>query len=288
MTTGKYHNFLGIPPEFSARDKARVALLPLPFDKTCSWLSGTSKGPDAIIEASMNMELYDIETRSEPYRQGVYTAHAVHAETGEGLNAKAYLETKRLIDEGKFVIALGGEHSVSYGPIMAHAEKFKDFSVLQIDAHTDMRDSYEGNKFSHACIMARAKEFTQSIVQVGIRSLDRAELGNLDEANVFYAEQIVGSTDWIPKVVEKLKKNVYITIDVDGFDVSIMPSTGTPEPGGLGWYPVLTLLRSVFENRTVIGADVVELAPSEANRAPDFLTAKLVYKLITYHGLKNA
>lgn len=286
MTTAKYHNFLGIPPEFSARDKAKVAILPLPFDKTCSWLSGTSKGPEAIIDASMNMELYDIETRSEPYRNGIFTAQAIHAETCEGLNAKAYLETKRHLDDGRFVIALGGEHSVSYGPIMAHAEKFKEFSVLQIDAHTDMRESYEGNKFSHACIMARAKEFTKSIVQVGIRSLDKSELENLDESNVFYAEKIAGSDDWMSRVVEKLHEKVYITIDVDAFDISIMPSTGTPEPGGLGWYQVLKLLRSVFESRAVIGCDVVELAPSEANRAPDFLTAKLVYKLITYHFLK--
>lgn len=281
-TAHKYRNFLGLPPEYSARDKSKAVILPLPFDKTCSWLSGTSKGPDAIIEASMNMELFDIETRTEAYKRGIFTAPAVHAETGEGLNAKAYLETKRHLDEGRFVIALGGEHSVSYGPIMAHAEKFKDISILQIDAHTDMRDTYEGNKFSHACIMARAKEFSKNIVQVGIRSLDQSEYANIDESKVFYAEQIHGSTDWIDSVVSKLGSNVYITIDVDAFDISIMPSTGTPEPGGLGWYQVLKLLKTVFQSKAVIGCDVVELAPSEANRAPDFLTAKLVYKLLTY------
>lgn len=286
MTTAKIRNFLGIPAEFSSKEKAKTVILPLPFDKTCSWLSGTSKGPDAVIDASMNLELYDIETSSEPYKHGIYTAPPVVAETGEGLNAKAYLETKRHIDEGRFVIALGGEHSVSYGPIMAHAEKFKDFSILQIDAHTDLRDSYEGNKFSHASIMARAKEFTQNIVQVGIRSMDQSELANMDASKVFFAEKIHGRTDWIPEVVEKLGENVYITIDVDAFDISIMPSTGTPEPGGLGWYDVLTLVRSVFEQRRVIGCDVVELSPTEHNRAPDFLTAKLVYKLHTYHMLR--
>ncbi|MBN8549291.1 MAG: agmatinase [Deltaproteobacteria bacterium] len=281
-TAQKHRNFLGIPPEYSAREKAKAVILPLPFDKTCSWLSGTSKGPDAIIEASMNMELFDIETRTEVYKRGIYTAPAVHAETGEGLNAKAYLETKRHLDEGRFVIALGGEHSVSYGPIMAHAEKFKDISILQIDAHTDMRDTYEGNKFSHACIMARAKEFSKNIVQVGIRSLDQSEYANIDESKVYYAEQIHDSTDWIDSVVSKLGNNVYITIDVDAFDISIMPSTGTPEPGGLGWYQVLKLLKTVFQNKAVVGCDVVELAPTEHNRAPDFLTAKLVYKLLTY------
>lgn len=277
-----FNNFLGIPPEFSAKDKAKAVILPLPFDRTCSWLSGTSAGPAAAIEASQNMELWDIETRSEPYRHGVYTAAPIQAETCEGLNAKAYLETKRHIDEGRFVISLGGEHSVSYGPIMAHAEKFKPLSILQIDAHTDMRESYEGNKFSHACIMARAKEFSENIVQVGIRSMDKSELSNLNESNVFYAENIVGKTGWVEQVIEKLGPQVYMTIDVDAFDPAIMPSTGTPEPGGLGWYEVLNLVRSVIQQRTLVGCDVVELSPNEHNRGPDFLTAKLVYKILAY------
>lgn len=278
----KHVNFLGIPEEFSAYSKSKAVILPLPFDGTCSWLKGTNLGPAAMIDASMNVELYDIESNSEPYRCGVFTAEPINAANGEELNRRAYEECKKYISEGRFVVSLGGEHSVSYGPIKAHAERFKDFSILQLDAHTDMRESYEGNPWSHACIMARSREFTKDIVQVGIRSMDKSELANVDRARTFFAEEIYGKTDWVAKVLSKLTKNVYITIDLDVFELGLMPSTGTPEPGGMGWYEVLTLLKRVYSEHNVVGADVVELMPTKANRAPDFLAARLVYKMLGY------
>ncbi|MBX7143342.1 MAG: agmatinase [Oligoflexia bacterium] len=278
----KHINFLGIPDEFSAYSKAKAVILPLPFDGTCSWLKGTSLGPAAIIDASMNVELYDIETNAEPYRCGVYTAEPINCSAGEELNHRAYEECKKYLSEGRFVVSLGGEHSVSYGPIKAHAEKYKSFSILQLDAHTDMRESYEGNPWSHACIMARSREFTKDIVQVGIRSMDKSELANVDRSRTFFAENIYGKSGWIKEVLAKLTSNVYITIDLDVFDLGLMSSTGTPEPGGMGWYEVLTLLRTVFAEKNVVGADVVELMPTKANRAPDFVAARLVYKMLGY------
>lgn len=275
-------NFLGIPAKYTDYSTSKVVMLPLPFDKTCSYQSGTSKGPQAIIEASKNVELYDIETNSEPYTHGIFTAPPIIAEDGTELNTKAYLHTKQFINDGKFVISLGGEHSVSYGPIRAHAEHYTNFSILQLDAHTDLREQYDGNPLSHACIMARSKEFTNNIVQVGIRSMDKAEFCNIDRKKLFLAEQIHDQSRWIPEAVDQLSDNVYITIDLDVFELGLMPSTGTPEPGGLGWYQVLQLLRLTFENKNVVGCDIVELSPNKNNLAPDFLSARLAYKLIGY------
>lgn len=283
MTTDKRpDNFLGIPPEFSTYRNSEAVILPLPFDKTCSWLSGTSRGPRGLIEASKNLELYDIETQTEAYRRGIFTADAIEAEDGQALNKAAYERVKELLKDEKFVISVGGEHSVSYGPIKAHAEKYPKMSVLQLDAHTDLRESYEGNPYSHACIMARAKEMVDRVVAVGIRAMDRSELVNVDSQRIFFAEHIRLTPNWIENVLAQLTDDVYITLDVDVFDIGIMPSTGTPEPGGLGWYDVITLLRAAVEQKNVVGFDIVELAPNEANPAPDFMAAKVVYKLLSY------
>ncbi|MBI4849029.1 MAG: agmatinase [Nitrospirae bacterium] len=275
------NNFGGLPVKYSSYKNSGIIILPVPFDKTSSWIKGSDKGPRAIINASRNMELYDIETDTEVYKKGIHTAKAINAVTARALADKVRERTGTLLADKKFVVVVGGEHSVSLGTIQAHAEVYKNISVLHLDAHSDMRDSYEGDKYSHACIMARAKEVTKNIVSVGIRSSDSSELKNINKRNTFYASDIRRSKDWIKQVVKKLSENVYVSIDLDVFDPSIMPSTGTPEPGGLGWYEVLDLMEGVMKNKNVVGLDVVEFCPSKNNLAPDFLAAKLIYKLLS-------
>lgn len=227
------------------------------------------------------MELYDIETASEPHRKGIFTDKDVLAKSSNELNSKVYERVLGHIAAGKFVITLGGEHSVAYGAAKAHTEKFGDLSILHFDAHTDRREEFEDNKFSHACTLRRISELNDDIVSIGIRSLDISELQVLDKSKVFFAEDIFHSMDWVDLVVRLLKPNVYITFDLDVFDPAIMPSTGTPEPGGMYWYQVLGTLKSVMAAKNLVGCDVVELSPTE-NKAPDFLAAKLIYKILAY------
>ncbi len=239
----------------------------------------TSKGPSALIKASMNMELYDIETEKEVYREGICTLKKLKTEkNAKGMVKDVYTKVNSLINEGKFVVMLGGEHCITTGAVKAHSEKFKNLSVLQIDAHADLEDSFEGGgKYSHASVMARVKEICP-IVQVGIRSVER----KINGENIFFAKDLFENDLWMDKVVSQLKEEVYITIDLDGLDPSIMPAVGTPEPGGLQWYQTLKLLKKIVESKKVVGFDVVELAPLPHNIAPDFLAAKLVYKLLSY------
>lgn len=274
------YNFGGLPGKFSDYSSSKIAILPVPFDKTSTWIKGSHMGPEAIIKASGNMELYDIETDSEVYRRGIHTLKEIVTNTSISMISRTFKCVNKLLNDNKFVVTLGGEHTVSLGPIRAHAGFFDDISILHLDAHSDMRRSYEGLKYSHACVMARTKEITDNIVSVGIRSMDSSELPDIDRRRVFLASEIHRRSDWITEVVSMLTENVYITIDLDVFDPSIMPSTGTPEPGGLGWYQVIDLLESVTAAKRVVGFDVVELCPS-GNRAPDFLAAKLVYKLLS-------
>jgi agmatinase len=274
----------GLEDKYCRQSDSQIAILPIPFDMTSSWLTGSDKGPEALIRASANMELYDIETKSEVYKRGIYTAPAILAANSEEMVQKAYTEALNLIQSGKFVVALGGEHAVSNGPIRAHAEYYQNISVLQLDAHTDLRDSYKGDPLSHASIMARVKEISgvKSSVAVGIRAVDSSELPAMEQSNIIFAEEVDSSSKWMSKAIEQLTENVYITFDLDVLDPAIMPSTGTPEPGGMWWYQTLEFLRLVSRERKIIGFDVVELLPSEHNQAPDFLAAKLVYKLLSY------
>ena len=276
------YNFGGLAEEFIGYEKARAVVLPVPFDLTTSWMSGASQGPRALIEASGYLELYDIETRSEVYQQGIFTDEEVAATSSMDLNEKVYERVRRHIQADKFVVTLGGEHSVAFGSAKAHTERYPKSSILHLDAHTDRREEFEDNKFSHACTLHRIAELNSDIVSVGIRSLDVTELQYLDKKKVFYAEDIFHSMDWIGQVLELLQPDVYLTFDLDVFDPAIMPSTGTPEPGGLYWYPVLHLLRAVTKARNLVGCDVVELSPNALNKAPDFLAAKLVYKILSY------
>jgi len=275
-------NFGDLPEEYSTLNQAEVVILPVPYDSTSTWLKGADKGPNAIIEASAHMEFYDIETDSEVYRKGIYTAEPVDVGLHPDDMVDAVRERVRhYIEDGKFVVVVGGEHSVSIGSVRAHIAQNTDITVLQLDAHSDLRDEYEGSRYNHACVMARIGE-NCPIVQVGIRSMDSSEKAALDTSRVVFAESIRRDKGWIEKAISKLSDKVYITIDIDVFDPSIMPSTGTPEPGGLLWYDVLILLREVFDDKEVVGFDVVELCPDERNKAPDFLAAKLIYKLLSY------
>jgi agmatinase len=275
------HNFGGLPPKYSNYRNSEIVLLPVPFDKTSSWIKGSARGPRAIINASRNMELYDIETGSEIFKNGIHTAKNITSGTSRGMVDRVYKEVRKVLKDNKLPVVLGGEHTVALGSIKALAEAFENMSILHLDAHSDMRDRYEGSKYSHASVMARCKEITDKIVSVGIRSMDSSETGKIDKKNVFYASEISKSGDWIKRAVSRLSKDVYITIDLDVFDPSVMPSTGTPEPGGLGWYEVLDLLEDVSKKKNIVGFDVVELCPSK-NVAPDFLAAKLIYKLLSY------
>jgi agmatinase len=275
-------NFGALGEEYCRSEEARIVIVPVPYDKTSTWLKGAEKGPAAIIEASANMELYDIETDSEVYLQGIFTDQAIEGESFVERIIEAVAErVTAYISKGKFVVVIGGEHSVSIGATRAHVEKCSKLGVLQLDAHLDLRDEYNGSRYSHACVMARARELCP-IVQVGIRSMDASEKPFIDGGNVFFAKDIFGDTGWVEKVAARLPEKVYVTIDLDVFDPSIMSSTGTPEPGGLLWHDVLGLLREVFESKEVVGFDVVELCPDERNKAPDFLAAKLIYKLLSY------
>lgn len=274
-------NYGDLPKENSTYKTAKIVILPVPYDGTSTWIKGANKGPEAIIEASANMELYDIETGSEVYKQGIFTDKPVSEKSSpEKMVAKVKQAVAKHLQENKFAVLFGGEHSVSIGAIAAHKEKYPDMCVLQLDAHTDLREEYHGSKCNHACVMARARELCP-IIQVGIRSMDVAEMQSLDKSKVFFAEDITEKKGWQDKVVAKLNKKVYITIDLDAFDPSILPSTGTPEPGGLGWYEVLELLKKISAQKEIVGFDVVELCPNKNEKSSDFLAAKLVYKLLS-------
>lgn len=281
-------NFGGIEePEYSNFDSARVLVLPVSYEGTVSFGTGTGEGAMAIVEASRNMELYEEETDAEVYKIGIHTLDEFTARpTPELMMKDLYDHTKELLKSDKFICMLGGEHSVSGPIIKAHAEKYHNLSVLQIDAHADLRDEYDGTPHSHASIMARVvKDLRIPSVQVGIRSVSADEVRAIDAGlptKIFWAKDIAGKTDWIDEAVDALTENVYLTIDIDGLDPSIMPTTGTPEPGGLGWYETLKLIRTLAKKRRVVGMDLVEYSYFKNQDAPAFLCSKLVYKSIAY------
>lgn len=279
---GEAGRYAGLPDPYGSKDFAKITILPIPFDKTTTYQKGSDKGPAALIEASRNLELYDIETDSEVYQLGIYTDSPILAETSEKMLHLAYNKAKELINKEKFVVTIGGEHSISYAPIKAHAEHYGKLTVLQFDAHTDLQPSYENDPWSHASVMYRVKEIPEvvKIVSVGIRSMSHEELPFLDRSNVFFAHLLEGV--WIDLVLDRLDGPIYITFDLDVFDSSLMPSTGTPEPGGISWNQSMELLKRVIKEKNVVGFDVVELCPNPTNVAPDYLAAKLIYKLLSY------
>ncbi|ADF54508.1 MAG: agmatinase [Zunongwangia sp.] len=273
-------NYAGIPDKYARIDEAKVVLIPVPYDGTSTWQKGADKGPDAFLEASENMEVYDIETRSEVYKKGVYLAPAVTENSSpEKMVEAVYKTTKNYIAQEKFVTLFGGEHSISIGSIRAFNESFEDLTVVQLDAHADLRPEYEGSKCNHACAMYEASKKT-NLIQVGIRSMDISETEHMDENQVYFGHDLY--EDWMDDAIGQMTPNVFITIDLDAFDPSILPSTGTPEPGGLFWYETLEFLKLMFKKKNVVGFDIVELCPNKNEKSSDFLAAKLYYKMLSY------
>lgn len=286
MKTTKGKNFLGLDDELSSYEGSKVVVLPVPYEATVSYGRGTSKGPAAIIEASQQVELYDEELGCEPCDVGVATLDSLDLKgvSPSELRAAVAPTVSRILEDGKLPMVLGGEHSITPAVVSAVAEKNSKITIVQFDAHADLREEYEGERMGHASAMARVRESLPA-VQVGIRNLcrDEAERARRDGLDIFYAKDMRRDDSWMKRALGCIKTDdVYITIDLDAFDSSLMPSTGTPEPGGMDWYQVTDFLRLVATQKRVIGYDVVELAPIERFHAPDFLAAKLAYKCIGY------
>jgi agmatinase len=282
LTTGEYG---GTTPTTTDFEHARVVILPIPLDRTTSYVPGTRNGPHEILVASSHMELWDEETQTDVHSIGIFTLPEMEfpfASMDEVVREIRRV-TAELVNRDKFPFILGGEHSITPAVVSAVAAKYPGLSVLQVDAHADLRDSFMGTPHNHACAMRRTLEFART-TQVGIRSLSPEEAAAAPTlpTEIFYDFNMRANADWVDRVVDSLSEHVYITIDVDGLDPAIMPATGTPEPGGLSWYETLTLLRRVIERRTLVGCDVVELSPMPGHVAPNFLCAKLIYKILSY------
>ena len=280
--------YAGIPEENATLENSKVMLVTVPYDGTSTWGKGADKGPELFLDASENMELYDIETDTEPYLEGVYLAGEVTEDSSpEAMTEAVYQKTKEMLQyEDKLFTLFGGEHSVSIGSIRAVGEKYENLTVLQLDAHTDLRPEFHGSTSNHACAVFEANQ-KHNLVQVGIRSCDVEEMQYVPKGQCFWAHEIAENPNWIEDVLSKVSGNVYITIDLDAFDPSIAPSTGTPEPGGLAWYPTLKLLKKVFEKCNVVAFDIVELMDSANPKPTAFLAAKLYYKMLAYYHLSK-
>lgn len=283
-------NFLAIDEQYSNYENSKIAILPAPYEATTSYGKGTAKGPMAILDASHYVEFFDEEMNRELcFELGICSLKELDFKNKKGAKAlnHIYKNVKKLIDDGKFVITLGGEHSISTAPIQAHYDSYPNMSILHFDAHSDLREEYEGSKYSHASFAARVSEFTKDITQVGIRAQckDEYDFIKANGIKTFYAYEIRNGKygyDWDSKIIDSLKENVYITFDVDFLDPSIMSSTGTPEPQGFYWDETVKLLKKLSQKRKVVGFDVVELSPRKDFSFPDFLTAKLIYKMLNY------
>lgn len=284
-------NFGAIPSQLAEYKKSNVIILPVPYDATTSYKSGTRGGPRAIINASGNMELFDEETSVNISNMGICTLDELDVVVDpEKMVQRVYETYKQLLIDGKKVVMIGGEHSLSLGPVKALKEKYPAISVLCIDAHSDMASEDRGTKFYHGSVARRISEICP-IVQVGVRSIAAEHIAYSAQKGIkiFYAADIAKSNDnkWVEEAISGLSEHVYVTIDLDALDTSIMPSVGTPEPGGLQWYTLLKLLRMAGEKKNVLGFDVMELCPVPGNVAPDYAAAKIIKKFIAYSFAKN-
>jgi agmatinase len=282
-------NFGGIDPKYGTLDAAAFVVVPVPYDLTTTYQGGARKGPSAILDASCNMELYDEELAVEVFKMGIHTLPPLEAVASgpEGMVEQVEEAISGVLNLGKIPVMLGGEHSITLGAVRAAKKRHPKLSVLHLDAHADMRESYQGTPYSHACIGRRMKEIAP-VVQVGIRSMSVEEAAYIRKAAVpvFPAASIRNDQAWVSRVLRHLSKDVYITVDLDAFDPSVMPATGTPEPGGLMWHDVLDLIREVCRKKNVVGFDLVELAPIPGLVAPDFLAARLAYRMMGYLSKK--
>ena len=285
-------NFLGIPAQYAALDRARFVVVPLPFERTTSYMKGTAEGPGALISASHQIELYDEETCLETWQAGVHTMPPIPMDR----DAAAYFRAvgnaiEPVVRRGKFVIGIGGEHAVTEGPLSGVRRVFPKLSIFHVDAHCDLRDEYEGTIYNHACAARRMMEYSDKIVQVGIRSIseDEKHHTNTKKVTTFRMHEHRDMTKLVARVLEELGDNpVYFSIDLDGLDPSVVPGVGTPQPGGLGWYDLLDLMRAIVREKAVIGGDVVELCPLAGQVVSEFAAAKLVYRIMGYQHAKEA
>ncbi|WP_185867111.1 agmatinase [Blattabacterium cuenoti] len=279
----KKKTFAGIPKKYATIDKSLTVLIPVPYDYTQTWKKGSKQGPKAFLDASEHMELYDIETNSEVYKKGIFLVPSfVNSSIPiKKMIDKVYHITKKFLFKEKFITLIGGDHSISIGSIRAFGEKYANLSILHMDAHTDLRPTYKGSPYNHACSMYEASQ-KHPLIQIGIRSMDIIEKKYIQKENIFYMHEIYKNDLWMQDAIHKLSTNVFISIDIDVFDPGIAPSTGTPEPGGLSWYSSLKFLKKVFKKKNVIGFDIVELLPNKKESSTDFLAVKLYYKLLSY------
>jgi agmatinase len=280
------NNFGLLEPETSEYESSRVTILPVPFERTTSYGKGTTGGPAGIIRASQSMELWDEELQSEPYRLGISTLPFFVPEAFDMAEALAELqaEARTHLERGKFLVTLGGEHSLTQAPVLATREVHPEIGVVQFDAHSDLREEFEGTPYSHASVMKRIVDAGIPTLAVGIRSLSSPEAQLIRERNlpVIWGHQLDRAAELFPQMLAGMPEKIYLTFDIDFFDPSLVPATGTPEPGGGHWYPTLGLLRHLFQTKTVVAMDVVELAPLGGQPASDFLTSKLIYKCLGY------
>jgi len=279
-------NFLGLEPEFANFETATYCICQIPYERTTTFKQGTRHGPKAILEASDHLECYDEELHSEPYRAGIFTLPRLDFPpdlSEEQCLSLIYRNVRSVVARGKFVISLGGEHSITSPLVRAHAEAYPDLTVLQLDAHADLRDTYYGSRFNHACAMARVWEVAP-VVAVGVRAISREEMERVRRENlpIWFAHEMRENPRWIEEVLEELKSPVYLTFDVDFFDPALMPATGAPEPGGFFWQETVRFLQALFTQKRVVGIDVVELLPFSGLHAADFTVAKLIYKMIAF------
>jgi agmatinase len=279
-------NFLGIGPPQTDLERARAVLLPVPYDRTATYGKGAAQGPAALIAASCSLELYDEELGEESYLMGIHTAPAASSnrETPERMVKTVETEVGRYLAMGKLVATVGGEHSITAGAVAAYHKIHPALTVVQLDAHGDMRDSYEGSRFNHACVMRRIRDMGIPTLAIGIRSLCQEEVDYLAEhpAGLISGRRVALGNDWFEEALQAAGREVYLTVDLDFFDPSLVPGTGTPEPGGGSWYPTLAFLKLLSRKSRIVGFDLMELSPIPGQPASDFLAAKLLYRLLGY------
>jgi len=282
-------NFLGLPDKLANFEESEFVILPVPYEQSTTYQVGTKHAPDAIIAASQEVETFDEELNFEPCQAGLCTLDDLETtEHSERMLERIHQITLSLIGTGKKVVMIGGEHTISIGAVKAFKEKYPDLSVLQLDAHADLRDTYQENKYSHACVMRRIGEICP-FVGVGIRNLSKEEHEFIrqNKTDIFFDRDLTNLDGWYESVLERLGPDVYLTLDLDAFDPSVMPSVGTPEPGGLSWYETIDFLKVLMKKKNLVGFDVVELCPVPGLVAPDFFAARLIYKIISYMAAKK-
>lgn len=274
--------FAGIPEKYGMYENSKVVLIPVPYDGTSTWIKGADKGPEALLKAAENMELYDIETESQVFKNGIHLTSPVTATNSpEAMVHAVHDAVKSHLIKKKFVTLVGGEHSIAIGAIRAFNEVYPNLTIVQLDAHADLRKEYKGSKYNHACALSEANE-SNNLIQIGIRSMAHIEGSVINWDNVFLASDINSNDSWMEDAIDLMGDQVYLTLDLDVLDPSVLPSTGTPEPGGLLWYETLEFLRKLFTDKDVVGFDIVELCPNPVDKSSDFLAAKLYYKMLSY------